>query len=86
MAYRSRGGYRARASSGYSRRGSAGNGGYRLTGRRAAAPRRRSVSRKPAARQQIVRLVIEQAPASGISRANDRILTKMNPPPGKAKM
>lgn len=42
--------------------------------------------KRPAARQQVVRLVIEQAPASGISRANERILTKMNPAPGKAKM
>lgn len=56
-------------------------------GTRRRAPARRAVSRKPAAaRQQVVRLVIEQAPASGISRSTERLLGKMNPAPGKAKL
>lgn len=83
MAYRSYGARGSRSSAGYGRRRSSG-----FVGR--AAPRRRSTrSRrvtKTAGRQQVVRLVIEQAPASGVSRANERILTKMNPPPGKARM
>lgn len=85
MAYRRSGSYRARASAGYSRGRSSGFVG-RAAPRRRSPSTRRTVKRAPAARQQVVRLVIEQAPASGISRANDRVLKKMNPAPGKAKM
>lgn len=84
MAYRSRSGYGRRASAGYSRRRTSGFVGRAAYGRRRASPARRV--KKAAPRGQVVRLVIEQAPASGVSRANERILTKMNPPPGKAKM
>ena len=83
MAYRRSYANRSRASTGYGRRRTSG-----FVGRTAGARRRtgtRRVTRAPA-RQQVVRLVIEQAPASGVSRANERILTKMNPPPGKAKL
>lgn len=88
MAYRRGGGYSRRSSSGYSRGRSTG---YRASSyrprKRAAAPRRASGRRTGAARgQQVVRILLEQAPASGISRANERVLSKMNPPPGKAKM
>ena len=85
MAYRRSYGYRSRSSAGYGRRRASG-----FVGRASYAKRRtsgsRRVTRKAAPRGQVVRLVIEQAPASGVSRANERILTKMNPPPGKAKL
>lgn len=84
MAYRSRSGYGRRASAGYSRRRTSGFVGRAAYGRRRTGTARRV--KKAAPRGQVVRLVIEQAPASGVSRANERILTKMNPPPGKAKM
>ena len=64
-----------RRSSRYGSRSSAGYGRRRASGRVARG-----------GKQQIVRLVIEQAPASGISRANERVLAKMNPLPGKAKL
>ena len=84
MAY----GYRSR---GYSRRSSAGYGRRRTTGfgRRAGGARKRASTRRVSrsrAAPQTVRLVIEQAPASGISRMNERVMQKMNPPPGKAKL
>ena len=83
MAYRRSSRYGSRSSAGYGRRRASG------FVRRAAAPRRRARSSARVtrgAKQQIVRLVIEQAPASGISRANERVLAKMNPLPGKAKL
>lgn len=82
MAYRRGYGNRGRASAGYGRRRASGFVGRASAARRRARPARRTGR----ASGQVVRLVIEQAPASGISRANERILTKMNPPPGKAKL
>lgn len=92
MAYRARRNYSGRASAGYGRGRASGFSGRASYGRGRPAPARRrspsrAVSRRAApARQQVVRLVIEQAPASGISRATERILGKMNPTPGKAKL
>ena len=83
MAYRRSSRYGSRASAGYGRRRASG------FVRRAAAPRRRARASgrlRRGAREQTIRFVIEQAPASGISRANERVLAKMNPLPGKAKL
>lgn len=88
MAYRRSGyGTRRRASTGYGRsysarsRGSAGRTRYARGTVKRRAPARSARGRG----QQTIKIVVEQAPASGVSRLNERVLSKMNPPPGKAK-
>ena len=76
--------YRRRASSGYSRR-SSGYGRRSTSGRRTGSSRTRSRARSVRSQPATIRLVLEQAPASGISRMQERVLTKMNPPPKGAK-
>ena len=71
-----RGGYR-RSSSGYR------SGGY--SGRSRTVSRVKTRSRRPAAAQQTVRLVIESAPASSVSRQVAGVAAKLNPPPKKSK-
>lgn len=85
MAYRTGRRSSGRASTGYSRGRTSGfkrSSAYSVR----RAPARRTVKRAASQRQQIVRLVIEQAPASGISRTTERLLGKMNPAPGRAKL
>lgn len=79
MAYR-------RSSRGYSRRSSGFASRGRSAGYRRSAPRTRGRGKSRAVKgQQTVRLILETAPASGVSRMQERVLTKMNPPPTKAK-
>ena len=70
-----RGGYR-RSSTRYSAVGSRGRG--RISGKRRVTASRRSS-------QQVVRLVIESAPASAVSRQTMGVAAKLNPPPKKSK-
>ena len=70
-----RGGYR-RSSTRYSAVGSRGRSG-------SGSKRRVTTSRRSS--QQVVRLVIESAPASSVSREVMGVAAKINPPPKKSK-
>lgn len=70
-----RGGYR-RSSARYSAVGPRGRG-------RGGSKRRVSSSRRSS--QQVVRLVIESAPVSAVSREVMGVAAKLNPPPKKSK-